>query len=1287
MNLGLFSASSFGKVKDFLPLSLSLQKQTEDKEENESKEDDRGPVMKAVQEEIDENPRNTRTKSKDKIQNTDTKSATSSTRLKMRRKSKEILDEKSETDGNEKAKEMDYRARDNNDKIVNKSGEDVIVIDESEPLETQTSQAILNSDGRRKDVKESETLKTDVTNESESISVTQVAESFGSFPQNVMGGIGFNFSSSTSSGEASGGMDKSQKESCTDVPVVEGEMAEKVQKGIDTPISGEDEHFEAELPASEPLLSWTQKLEELSQFPGLKKSPFKKSLSQDSKSPSKKKSSLMKSPRGKLKENLSMKGALDKWVIRSPVKGTDISITQRLNSETDVLSVLSTTFVEETQSPKKRLEREKDELNKTNSPSVMETPIKNVLEELDVNHGQSNRKLFDSQNSNHGNDMMEDSNLIPASPTSKSFIKRCGTPIVRMRRLSDSDLQRFSPSDKNLVQDNQTPTKACDSETQRIIVKYNTDLYKTVGEEESSHEHDDFSDLKPLENDPENEAECNNVLSKIQTSTAKDFQAGDKPKGSETLNEGDGKHTAAVSPTLFSQLNEDNNDTDMTQIAGVEVGKGEKSDEIECCEKPEGGSQGFSTDSQSIIEEDNADNMPDNETPSRGRKRKQVTPRKMSPEDTKSQKKKAAKDDCKKIEQPQRKISKRLKEKRERLSHQECQENENNTSVGSDDKKEKEESVGDGHGEEHHVEAVDPFKLDGSQPALDEINTSRTRRGAKSLKAKAEQNGGENQRKEILQSLKGDEAITGLDKDEERDDNAISTSMIEVDSPKDTETGKSEGVDQNADDCTATIVEQVKLEVDQVVGETTPKSRNTPKQSERRSTTRHKKEVVQKMTQISMLENRDELFFDSDSNMDTDVLIKKDDINNIEGDHNHRKIFQESEDRVSCDNTLGKGVERTVDEKMVYISSSEEKEATTKEVTRIENPENVPDKDSENKNDVNFVKDKIEKSKSSGKKAKKSLSDISSVSDDDIPLIHLKNKKRKRKRKTNLSKQGKKKDRDGRRSPVSLKLQSSKFIGTRLRSGQVKAKTSPQSKKSLSLALKRTRMKLRQNMNEKIKDSLPNEKNVSADVNDKIEEIHKDADEPLVNIDKVEKEFEKETGKIGDVGEKPDEISTKKQDKFEPGSLEELFDTEILSDRNGVIENLDTKQVTNTNETPQKLIEKSKQAASLLMMNSDSKLVLGSRRFEKRKAVARRSILKPSTLIATGKLESPKRTDFHPITVGHIYSPTASPSASILKKRRLLDSCDAETDSPPTKVSLLFCYGDSLTLYFFPNKP
>ena len=109
-------------------------------------------------------------------------------------------------------------------------------------------------------------------------------------------------------------------------------------------------------------------------------------------------------------------------------------------------------------------------------------------------------------------------------------------------------------------------------------------------------------------------------------------------------------------------------------------------------------------------------------------------------------------------------------------------------------------------------------------------------------------------------------------------------------------------------------------------------------------------------------------------------------------------------------------------------------------------------------------------------------------------------------------------------------------------------------------------------------------------------------------------------------------------------------------------------------ETPRKApdVTSTRKDLRFAERHTDSKLVVVPRKFEKRSNMARRSILKPTSQSLS--LESPsqrKFQDFHPIKIGHVFAPSASPSAGILKRRRLLSGEIAtNSPSPPSKVKI-----------------
>ena len=106
-------------------------------------------------------------------------------------------------------------------------------------------------------------------------------------------------------------------------------------------------------------------------------------------------------------------------------------------------------------------------------------------------------------------------------------------------------------------------------------------------------------------------------------------------------------------------------------------------------------------------------------------------------------------------------------------------------------------------------------------------------------------------------------------------------------------------------------------------------------------------------------------------------------------------------------------------------------------------------------------------------------------------------------------------------------------------------------------------------------------------------------------------------------------------------------------------------------ETPRKApdVTSTRKDLRFAERHTDSKLVVVPLKFEKRSNMARRSILKPT--FQSLSLESPsqrKFQDFHPIKIGHVFAPSASPSAGILKRRRLSGEIATNSPSPPSKV-------------------
>ncbi|KAL5006938.1 hypothetical protein ScPMuIL_015744 [Solemya velum] len=145
------------------------------------------------------------------------------------------------------------------------------------------------------------------------------------------------------------------------------------------------------------------------------------------------------------------------------------------------------------------------------------------------------------------------------------------------------------------------------------------------------------------------------------------------------------------------------------------------------------------------------------------------------------------------------------------------------------------------------------------------------------------------------------------------------------------------------------------------------------------------------------------------------------------------------------------------------------------------------------------------------------------------------------------------------------------------------------------------------------------------------------------------------------------EITVELKESSDSGSdklSEENVPTEVQSTTEPTTVPEETDKLPNLEETPRSGEKTS--AFRAFLSNSDGKLLTASRKFE-RSPLVRRNIIKP---ISTLGICSPRRRqshDFQPIRGIKACSPSASPSAGILKRRRFSVGAVTESPSPPNK--------------------
>ena len=1014
--------------------------------------------------------------------------------------------------------------------------------------------------------------------------------------QNLLGVVGIT-DSTCSSTEAKSDGSQANKESINDSDMAKCDKDNKKKdmsngKCVNTKLKDQDLMDEIEKVSSEPLFSWTQKLNELSQSPRLC-SPLKKlSSSQDSTLSPRRSKSPVKSPKRNRRkvtnENEADKGALDKWITRSPSKRVIPS-----EKQTEEVIVANLSLVEETQSPSKFL-RSKEKADST--PSIMETPPKNVLESLTASHTNSNRKLFSSQENTSQIYTVEDSNLVPASPNSKAYTVKTGTPVVKLKKLTESDIITHSPTRKGKLDLDLTPSK---SQTE---TKQDTSLPCLLQDKESSHEHDDFSVFKPLENDKVSEP-IDDFFSEDLTSTEQamltldENQFNSQQKDNLMSMNADKESCSGSEPLFSEEIHEEavvNNSEESYQNDNKDltVSNPDKTEDIDKLDEPE---------SKETV----------SSTPGRGRKRKQVTPRKMTPEDCKRKKKQPTNE-----RSTRRSIAKgKDKNETEKQDDTSAAESKQKQGTHKDDTQPADCLKNGKKLKKVSMEETGPRKKEKNNK--NSSSTPNTKRGRKCKGSQESQEQTtdtldvEDCKTRGVKTVNVGELGDSINKMEcNTDDMTMDTSDVKTCAIDSVENDKNSGktnlkssVVNSSNGSVTTFkpkrkkgkpssLEHVEVASDtektdladvndnEMTEQKTPESKTLEKrQPGRRSTTKHKKEIVQKLVNRrgkECLVNDGYLNLDSENSetipSPTDGFARKLDENVQFTNISQEIVGSQSSTEICADKLFtGKGE----NDGLVSVESAEK------------------------------AKDKL-----------------TSESDDDIPLLQMSKK---------MTKKGKRKIADIKAtSPVSNKLQLSNFRKTRLRSAE-KKQTSPKSKMSVALALKRSR-----NKTVKLKTT-------SMETESKSEELQDIENKPEP-----------------DVGEESKETK-----------VEKAVSKDVVADLQD-----DVSESPEFDETPRKGLESAKTSvASVIMMrNSDSKLILGSRKFQKRGVIVRRSILKTVSVGSAESLSPVRVTDFHPIKVSHVYSPTASPSASILKKRRLSEDPCIETGSPPAKVILFLIY-------------
>lgn len=915
--------------------------------------------------------------------------------------------------------------------------------------------------------------------------------------------------------------------------------------------------------SSQLLLTWTSQLKDLKQTsPGKVQSPLKK-LSQE-RSPARatrRFTSPAKRGRGKTLEN-SSRGSqkLDEWLIKSPEKVFQVGVLSSQSSDkssTDSSSVdqpPEVTVVEETQSPKAT----RSEIS-PNSQPIQETPPPPTNKETVVfgsNKG-STRKLFSKGTEENGSlDICEDSNIIPASPESKgsSLSIRVGTPVLKLKRLTEEEINHFSPR-KGEVGFGIPRQDKMSQEKEGSV-------------QDRSHEHDDFSDVLPLDEVPVSSSQGFDAHDKTQTSAGEEGVQMTSTENLFTPNESriSSQESAAYDPNLLSTFKSNcegkevlgtenlklsqQSDTEMSEEKTVASGE-KSSKEV----KPQESGQMYDPKLESTLAQD---------TPRRGRKRKQETPKKLSPESSRPKRNRQGKGEGVKTPRGKPEATKRGKQKEGIQEKPLAKKDQKNIVKASECK------VSGMHCTEENLTLKEPEVI----PSQSTGNPTTEMENSCNIDQTQEDAGKEH-------------FSVGVERQFDSEGLFLESSQGQNFGRPDKKVEEKSESQKNETPKEITAEEK---------GEKTPSSRVTGEIPPRKSTTKKKIEVAKKRSQ--------------------------------------KKGKKESESKTSCMSDSSEDDVPLSQSTKKAVKSKGNLEDKMNEVTERENDSKTNEgKDGETAKSESSD-DNIPLSKICNKNENEMEVDVA-VNDQDYPEVKenwaRNNQEDNEKVAPDKGKRiAKKKFAPAKTSPFSNRLRSSQ--GT-LRSGKpTRRSLSPRgSPKSLTLKKTVKRKSLDPNMLTTV-----------------VEVLEEQAGKPVKETEEPEKAVSAE-----------DDVYKEKE-----GTKEQT--SEDISDM------LNGAKKVSFGETPTKGAGDGTEegAFALFERNTDSKLVVVPRKFEKR-VVARRSILKPSSPGSSLYKGSPlrKAVPFHPIKLGQIFAPSASPSASILKRRRLSGDLPASSPSPPSKVA------------------
>ncbi|XP_061193994.1 telomere-associated protein RIF1-like [Saccostrea echinata] len=921
---------------------------------------------------------------------------------------------------------------------------------------------------------------------------------------------------------------------------------------------------DGEMETSQSLLMWTNQLKEIS--PAKVNSPLKKLSQESSGSSSSRSTKHFASPakRGRTKAlEKSSKGShkIDEWLIKSPEKSSQESGISSQGSDkssgtsSSSSQPLEVTVVEETQSPKSMKTRVSP-----NSVPIQETPPPPANKEPAKfgNTRGSTRKLFTKgMKESSSMDLCEDSNIIPGSPESKSssLPLRIGTPVLKLKRLTEDEIKHFSPRKGDVGFG--TPREERSSQGSAV----------GVHSEDSNHEHDDFSDVLPLEQVPMLSSQGFETQADRKTSVDQADNTLMTNTCTENLfsqNENNSQENKDYNPKLHSTFQPNGEGKDVLGTENLKSSQESENSEF-------GSEKGSQSEDLKAMEsaatyDPKVESTMAQDTPRRGRKRKQETPKKLSPESSRPKRTRKGKGEDK---TPRGKAGESKKGK---------QKVDSQGTAG--DEKEKVESSSEK--KSASIESTSSEQVNDENLSLEKFT------------GKVSQNTENNTEKENYST--SDER--------QLDSEGL---FLEKSQEKVTKNPPSQKFD-----------EEEKLESLEVItakekGEKTPTSRSTAEVPQRKSTTKKKMEAAKKRSKKKVKGGEKVMSDSSEDDMPLaqtlkestkskskleskiDKTTEQEELGQIKEEDNMegRKSSDSSDDNVPLNSLCGNA-------EVVGMSQEEREEAgSVPPDGQKENP-GADVGDQKMVATSNEVCKKVTEEKGSGSDGK-------------------------------ARKMTRQKFMPAKTSPLSNRLRSSQ--GT-LRSGKPTRRSLSPGKSPKQLSLKKSTKR-------------------------------KSLDPNLLSV-------------VIEDSEEPTPMSEKPVDELEKKENTNVSETEPLKEKEQMAEKerdtekdiLDMLNEPKIEETPVKIAEDKTDGGDFAMFerNTDSKLVVVPRKFEKR-TIARRSILKATSPSANLTKFSPLRkpAPFHPIKLGQIFAPSASPSASILKRRRLSGEIPRNSPSPPSK--------------------